>query len=141
MIGRVYASCVRSSLIYGSEAMPLLADVWLKFEGAAMRMIRWKCVVSLKDRRTSEELRKFVGLEPITTAGPQEWNKLPIYILKSSSLSIFKTQLKTYLFILAYPSIILLNVLSVLSYLHLFIIIIIFTSPLFLHSQSYIFTS
>ena len=40
MTGRVYASCVRSSLIYGSEAMHLLADVWLKFEGAAMRMIR-----------------------------------------------------------------------------------------------------
>ena len=48
--------------------MPLLADVWLKFEGAAMRMIRWKCVVSMKDRMTSEELRKLVGLEPITTA-------------------------------------------------------------------------
>ena len=40
MTGRVYASCVRCSLIYGNEAMPLLADVWLKFEGAAMRMIR-----------------------------------------------------------------------------------------------------
>ena len=36
--------------------------------------------------------------------GPQEWNKLHIYIPKSSSLSIFKTQLKTYLFLLAYPS-------------------------------------
>ena len=36
-------------------------------------------------------------------AGPQEWNKLPLYIRKSSSLSIFKTQLKTYLFQLAYP--------------------------------------
>ena len=40
MTGRVYASCVRSSLIYGSEAVPLLADVWLKFKGEAMRMIR-----------------------------------------------------------------------------------------------------
>ena len=68
MIGRVYASCVRSSLIYGSGARPLLANVWLKFEGAAMTMIRRKCVVSMKDRRTSEELRKLVGLEPITTA-------------------------------------------------------------------------
>ena len=54
MTGRVYASCVRSSLIYGSEDMPLLADVWLKFDGATMRMIRTKCVVSMKDRRTSE---------------------------------------------------------------------------------------
>ena len=68
MTGRVYASCVRSSLIYGSEARPMLADVWLKFEGAAMTMIRWKCVVSMKDRRTSGELRKLVGLKPITTA-------------------------------------------------------------------------
>ena len=25
------------------------------------------------------------------SAGPQEWNKLPIYIRKNSSLSIFKT--------------------------------------------------
>ena len=30
--GRVYASCVRSSMIYGSETRPLLVDVGLKFE-------------------------------------------------------------------------------------------------------------
>ena len=46
----------------------MLADVWLKFKGAAMTMIRWKCAVSMKDRRTSEELIKLVGLKPITTA-------------------------------------------------------------------------
>ena len=67
MIGGVYASCVRSSLIYGLETRPLLTDVWLKFEGAALKMIRWRCGISMKDRRTSEELRKLVGLEPITT--------------------------------------------------------------------------
>ena len=54
MIARVYASCVRSSLIYWSDARPLLADVWLKFEGASMTIIRWKCVVFMKDRKTSE---------------------------------------------------------------------------------------
>ena len=48
------------SLIYGSEARPLLADVWLKFDGAAMTIIGWKCVVSMKDRKTSEELGKLV---------------------------------------------------------------------------------
>ena len=32
-----------------------------------MQMIRWMCSVSMKDRRTSEELRKLVGVEPITT--------------------------------------------------------------------------
>ena len=32
MKGRVYASCVRSSMPYGSETMPLLVDVGLKFD-------------------------------------------------------------------------------------------------------------
>ena len=44
MKGRVYASCVRSSMTYGSETRPLLVDVGLKFERAEMQMIR--CVVS-----------------------------------------------------------------------------------------------
>ena len=30
-------------------------------------MIRWMCGVSMKDRRTSEELRELVGVERITT--------------------------------------------------------------------------
>ena len=52
-------------MTYGSGARPLLADVGLKFERT--EMIRWMCGVSLKDRRTSEELRKLVGVHPITT--------------------------------------------------------------------------
>ena len=39
MIGRVYASCVRRSLIYGNAARALLDDVWLKFEGSAMTLM------------------------------------------------------------------------------------------------------
>ena len=46
---------------------PLLVDVGLKFERAEMQMIRWMCGVSMKDRKTSEELRKLVGVVPITT--------------------------------------------------------------------------
>ena len=30
-------------------------------------MIRWMCGISLKDRRTNEELRRLVGVVPITT--------------------------------------------------------------------------
>ena len=63
--GRVYASCVRSSMTYGSETRPLLIDVGLKFERAEMQMIRWMCGISLKDRRTNEELRRLVGVEPM----------------------------------------------------------------------------
>ena len=62
-----YASCVRSTMTYGSETMPLLVDVGLKFQRTYMQMTRWMCGVSMKDRRTSEELRRLVGVEPITT--------------------------------------------------------------------------
>ena len=67
MKGRVYATCVRSSMTYGIETRPLLVDVGLKFERAEMQMIKWMCGVSMKDRRTSVELRRLVGVEPITT--------------------------------------------------------------------------
>ena len=32
-----------------------------------MQIIRWMCDVSMKDRRTGEELIKLVGVEPITS--------------------------------------------------------------------------
>ena len=67
MKGRVYASCVRRSMTYGSETRPLLVDVGLKFERAEMHMIRWMCGISLKDRRKNAELRRLVGVEAITT--------------------------------------------------------------------------
>ena len=54
-------------MTYGSEIRPLLVDVGLKFERAEMQIIGWMCGVSLTDRRTSEELRKLVGVQPIIT--------------------------------------------------------------------------
>ena len=54
-------------MTYGCETMPLLVDVGLKFEIAEMQMIRLMCGISLKDRRTNEELRRLVGVEPIAT--------------------------------------------------------------------------
>ena len=49
------------------ETRPLLANVGLKLERAGMQMIGWMCVVSMKDKRTCEELRKLVGVQLITT--------------------------------------------------------------------------
>ena len=63
----VDARCVKSSMTYGNEIRPLLADVVLKFERAEMQIIRWMCDVSMKDIRTGEELIKLVGVEHITT--------------------------------------------------------------------------
>ena len=67
MKDRVYASCVRSRLTYGSETRPLLVDVGLKLERAEMQMITWMCGISMKNRKTNEELRRLFGVEPITT--------------------------------------------------------------------------
>ena len=75
--GLVYASCVRSSMPYGIETMPLLVDVGLKFEIADMQMIRWMCGVSMKERRTNEELRMLAGVEHITTV--IRWGSLGWY--------------------------------------------------------------
>ena len=54
-------------MTYRSETRPLIVDVGFKFERAEMQMIRWMCGGFMKDRRTSEELRRLVGVEPITT--------------------------------------------------------------------------
>ena len=51
MKGRVYSSCVRNNMTYGSETRSLLGDVGLKFERAEMQMIRWMCGISLKDSK------------------------------------------------------------------------------------------
>ena len=40
MIGECMPVVSEASLIYGRDARPLLADVWLLFEGAAMTIIR-----------------------------------------------------------------------------------------------------
>ena len=58
---------VRSSMIYGSETRPLLADVGLNCEREEMQIIRWMCDDFMKDRRTSEELIMVSGVQPITT--------------------------------------------------------------------------
>ena len=60
--------------LYRSETRPLLVDVGLKFERAEIPMIRWMCGISLKDRRTNEELRRLVGVEPIISLEVADWD-------------------------------------------------------------------
>ena len=54
-------------MTYGSETRHFLVDIGLMIERAEKHMIRWMCGVSMKYRKTSEELRRMVGVEPITT--------------------------------------------------------------------------
>ena len=63
--GKVYAACVRSTMIYGSETWAMNVEQQNRLERTEMRMVRWMCGVSLTERRTSDELRGMMGIKPV----------------------------------------------------------------------------
>jgi len=63
--GRMYQACVRSVMLYGSETWAVKECDLQRLERNDMRMIRWICNVSLKDRKPSSELRERLGIECI----------------------------------------------------------------------------
>jgi hypothetical protein len=63
--GMVYATCVRSVMIYGSETWAMNVEQERRLERAEMRMVRWMCGVSLRERKTSDELRRMMGIESV----------------------------------------------------------------------------
>ena len=58
---RLYSSCVRSSMLHGSETWPVRKENVVALQRAEMRMVRWMCGVKLKDRLPSKELRERLG--------------------------------------------------------------------------------
>ena len=65
MKGRVFEACVRSVVLYGSETWAVKEEDLTRLERNDMRMVRWMCGVTLKDRKSSEELRDRLGLANI----------------------------------------------------------------------------
>ena len=63
--GKVYAACVRSVMIYGSETWAITGEQRERLERTEMKMVRWMCGVSLRERKTSKELRRMMGIEAI----------------------------------------------------------------------------
>ena len=61
MRGRLYSSCVRSSMLHGSETWPVRKENVVALQRAEMRM----CGVKLKDRLPSKELRERLGVDDI----------------------------------------------------------------------------
>ena len=57
MRGRLYSSCVQSSMLHGSETWSVRKENVVALQRAEMRMVRWMCGVKLKDRLPSKELR------------------------------------------------------------------------------------
>jgi len=62
---RLYSSCVRSSMLHGSEIWPVRKENVVALQRAEMRMVRWMRGIKLKDRFPSEELRERLGIDDI----------------------------------------------------------------------------
>ena len=62
---KLYSSCVRSSMLHGSETWPIRKENVVALQQAEMRMVRWMCGVKLKDIFPSRELRERLGIDDI----------------------------------------------------------------------------
>ena len=51
--GRLYSSCVQSSMLHGSETWPVRKENEVALQQAEMRMVRWTCNVKVKDYLTA----------------------------------------------------------------------------------------
>ena len=65
MRGRLYSSCVRSSVLHGSETQPVRKQNVVALQPAEMRMVRWMCSIKLNDRFPSRQLRERIGIDDI----------------------------------------------------------------------------
>jgi len=63
--GRLYSSCVRSSMLHESETWPARKENEVALQRAEMRMVRWMCNVKVKDRVPSKALRERLGIDDI----------------------------------------------------------------------------
>jgi len=75
--GRLYSSCVQSSMLHGIETWPVRKENEVPLQRAEMRIISWMCGIKLQDRVPSEGLRGRLGLDDIISVLQQ--NRLQWY--------------------------------------------------------------
>jgi len=56
---------VRSSMLHGSETGPVRKENEVALQRAEMRIVRWMCNVTVKDRVLSKELTERLGIDDI----------------------------------------------------------------------------
>ena len=80
--GRLYSSCVRSSVLHGSETWPVRKENEVALQQAEMRMVRWMCNVKVKDRVPSKELRERLGIADIILILQQNRLRWYVHVLR-----------------------------------------------------------
>jgi hypothetical protein len=66
MKGKIYMTCVRSVMVYGSETWAMKVDDMQRLKRTERMMVQWMCGVTLKNKKSSEELREYLGIESVT---------------------------------------------------------------------------
>ena len=64
--GKLYKACVQSVLTYGTETWATRVEDMQRLERNENWMVRWMCGVSLKDKKSTEDLRTRLGIEEIS---------------------------------------------------------------------------
>jgi len=82
MRGRLYSSCVRSSMLHGSETWLVRKENVVALQRAEMRMVRWMCGGKPKDRLPSKEVRERLGIDDIALVLQQNWLRWYGHVLR-----------------------------------------------------------
>ena len=61
--GRLYMSCVQSVMVYASETWAVRVEEEQTMERNENVMLRWMCGVTLRDKVSTVELRRRLGIE------------------------------------------------------------------------------
>jgi len=61
--GRLYSSCLRSSILQGSWTWLVTKEKEVAFQRVETRMVRWMCDVKVKDKVPSKELRERLRID------------------------------------------------------------------------------
>ena len=74
--GKLYRTCVQSVMTYGSETWAVKMEDMQRLERTEKMMIRWMCGVTLRDIKSSEELRQklsVVSVSDVVRQGRLKW--------------------------------------------------------------------
>jgi hypothetical protein len=63
--GKFYRTAIRPAMLYGTECWPIKKQQVNKISVAEMRMLRWMCGKTRRDRIRNETIREMVGVAPI----------------------------------------------------------------------------
>jgi len=88
--GRLYSSCVRSSMLHGSETWPIRKENKVALQRAEMRMVRWMRNVKVKDRVPSKELRERLGIDDIILILQQNRLRWYGHVLRKENTDLVK---------------------------------------------------